>query len=222
MYCLPKSDNVMSCHCTKIYNFKDPLQSCDQSSFADLFSGLADGNYTLQIDFLDTAQFVSMVKDGSITFPNGLVLNENFTYIAKIVGTPLVFGGISYDCFQFTTLNYSAFSDSNCGGSCIEDIISGTNITIDKTNPKKPIINSTADGAEINRVFSTEYEATGGEVDFTLSELIGARLILIIKEIQPLKIAQRSLNSVDGKVTLTSVDVQPLETFYITYSKITP
>lgn len=72
----------------------------------------------------------------------------------------------------------------------------------------------------VERVFSTEYEATGGEVDFTLSELIGARLILIIKEIQPLKIAQRSLNSVDGKVTLTSVDVQPLETFYITYSKI--
>ncbi len=65
-----------------------------------------------------------------------------------------------------------------------------------------------------------QYEATtDGELTVTLTELISASIILIIKEIQPLKFSQYTFDKILGKITLTQA-LNQYETLYITYSKI--
>lgn len=97
----------MSC-CSKILNIIPKVGTCTDSMLALKYSAL-DGDYTFQIEFLNSAinKAVTVVGDGIASFETS-DLNEGFTYTGKLfdnegVLVPLVWDEISYDCIQFTT-----------------------------------------------------------------------------------------------------------------------
>ncbi len=101
----------MSCCCTNTYKFCQPVDSCTGNGFTDMFKALADGVYTVQLDFLDSViEYTINVASNVVTLNEGvtIILNERFTYTGKVINASgavvsLIFGGTSYDCFQFDT-----------------------------------------------------------------------------------------------------------------------
>lgn len=98
----------MSCCCTKVYKFCKPLRGCSASDFANLFKGLAEGTYSVQLDFLSGKQLRMVTVKDSIILVSGGDLNESYTYTGQVFDSggnvvPLVFETLSYDCFQFET-----------------------------------------------------------------------------------------------------------------------
>lgn len=101
---------LMSCCCTKIYKFCNKIDSCSDE-FGKLFADLASGNYTIELDFLNsTVQIPITVTSGVVDISplDQNKLNESYTYIGKVVDSSgvtvsLAKDAISYDCFQFET-----------------------------------------------------------------------------------------------------------------------
>jgi len=69
------------------------------------------------------------------------------------------------------------------------------------------------------QTLDTQYVAGGGETLVTLTELIGATIVQITKETQPLKPSEFSLNINTGGITLTTA-LSVYETLYIIYTKM--
>lgn len=144
----------MSCCCNKIYKFCKAVNGCNRDNFAALFAGVPDGNYTIQLDYLNSVVSIEMsISEGVVTFTYAVQLNENFTYTGQLLNesgevVPIVKEEVSYDCFQFTTAGYFAPVDTppEPGTQYIQDVIAGDNVSIDKTNPKKPVISATGTG----------------------------------------------------------------------------
>lgn len=95
----------MPCNCTKIYKFKEPVNACDAQSFLSMFKNLPDGNYTVQLDFLNGVQKVPIAVASNVV-TGTVALNESYTYVGKVIGTTLTFDSVEYDCFQFETKIY--------------------------------------------------------------------------------------------------------------------
>jgi len=75
-------------------------------TFADLFKTLPNGEYIVELDFLNGKQLRTItVADGVVT-TSGAALNENYIYTGKINNTTLTFDSVVYDCFQFETKLY--------------------------------------------------------------------------------------------------------------------
>jgi hypothetical protein len=139
----------MSCCCTKIYKFCKPVNGCNSESFAALFASVPDGSYMIQLDFLGSVQTIGItITGGVLAFTSSIGLNENFTYTGQLLNgsgvvVPLYFSTVAYDCFQFTTAGFTAQSgDAPPSLQYIQDVIEGDGISIDKTDPKNPIINA--------------------------------------------------------------------------------
>ena len=64
------------------------------------------------------------------------------------------------------------------------------------------------------------YEAIGGEIEITLTALIGGTIIWIMRGVQILSTTQFSFDITTGKITSLSPALEQYETLYITYSKI--
>ncbi|MEO7049878.1 MAG: hypothetical protein ABI091_31530 [Ferruginibacter sp.] len=99
----------MSCCCDKTYKFCKGVGTCNADDFKKMFTGLADGTYTVQLDFLDSKVNITItVATNVVTVADPFILNENYTYTGKVIkadGTTamLIEDTISYDCFEFTT-----------------------------------------------------------------------------------------------------------------------
>jgi hypothetical protein len=74
-----------------------------------MFTGLEDGNYTVQLNFLDSVIDVDIVVTGGVaTLTDPLNLNEKYTYVAKVFNAggfevTLYYNTVAYDCIQFNT-----------------------------------------------------------------------------------------------------------------------
>lgn len=99
----------MSCCCTNTYKFCSPVNTCDDDTFKSMFTGLADGNYKVQVHFLDSVIDIAItVAAGDVTLPDPLNLNEKYTYSAKVYNSAgaevvLYYNTVAYDCIQFNT-----------------------------------------------------------------------------------------------------------------------
>jgi hypothetical protein len=102
---------LMSCCCKKTYKFCYPINPCDKNSFANLFKGLLDGNYIVQLNYLDAILNIAITIVGSVVDATNLnlsSLNESYTYTGKVINNigevvPLTKDNVVYDCFQFAT-----------------------------------------------------------------------------------------------------------------------
>lgn len=102
----------MSCCCEKVYKFCTLVPSCNSDAFKELFKDLADGDYTVQLEFLGARLNIPItVASNVVTIePADLVkLNESFTYQGKVLNSegetvPLTFETVEYDCFEFSTI----------------------------------------------------------------------------------------------------------------------
>jgi hypothetical protein len=74
-----------------------------------MFSSLPDGNYSVELEFLNGRHLIGITKVGDdIETVGSVVLNENYTYTGRVldangVVVPLVVNTVSYSCFQFDT-----------------------------------------------------------------------------------------------------------------------
>lgn len=101
----------MSCCCVKILKFCTPISACDKYAFANLFKGLQDGTYTVELQYLDAIVSIPItVVSGNVdvTILNLTALNEIYTYTGLVrdsAGAVVKFtkASIEYDCFQFST-----------------------------------------------------------------------------------------------------------------------
>ena len=99
----------MSCNCQNVYKFQTPVNGCNTNGFKQMFAGLADGTYSVELEFLNGRHLVGITKLGSdIETVGSVVLNENYTYTGRVLDAsgnvvPLYFETVPYDCFQFDT-----------------------------------------------------------------------------------------------------------------------
>jgi hypothetical protein len=99
----------MSCCCEKVYRMCD-VPVCDGESLVLPVTIDAGGDYTLQLDFLDSmlTETASFIATNTATFSKDL-LNEKYTYTGRVVdaaGAVVNFtvDTVEYDCFEFTTI----------------------------------------------------------------------------------------------------------------------
>lgn len=89
------------------------MNGCNYDGFKEMFSSLADGTYSIELEFLNGKHLIGITKTGAtIETVGSVVLNENYTYTGQVLNSsgvvvPLVFETISYDCFQFETKNFT-------------------------------------------------------------------------------------------------------------------
>jgi hypothetical protein len=157
----------MSCCCTKIYKFCKPVNGCNSESFAALFAGVPDGSYTIQLDFLGSVQSIGItITGGVLAFTSSIGLNENFTYTGQLLNgsgvvVPLYFYSVAYDCFQFTTAGFTAQSgDAPPSLQYIKDVIAGSGVSIDKTDPKMPVISATGSTGGVSKIYVDNADQT--------------------------------------------------------------
>jgi len=99
----------MSCCCQKVYKFCNSVNGCNYEGFTEMFTSLPDGNYNVELEFLNGKHLIGITKSSeTIETVGSVVLNENYTYTGKVVDAsgsviPLVVDNVSYDCFQFET-----------------------------------------------------------------------------------------------------------------------
>lgn len=99
----------MSCCCEKVYQMcRVPV--CDGEDLVLPVIIPADGNYTMQLDFLDHVlqETAGFITTNAATFSKDL-LNENYTYTGRVIDSagntvPFTVAGVEYDCFEFTTI----------------------------------------------------------------------------------------------------------------------
>jgi hypothetical protein len=98
----------MNCCCTKVYRVCDVIQ-CDESDLVFPIPIPADGEYTLELDFLNDVirETVQLSAGNNATFSKRN-LNERFTYVGHVLnasGEKVTFtiDGQVYDCIEFTT-----------------------------------------------------------------------------------------------------------------------
>lgn len=98
----------MSCCCTNTFDLCD-LVPCDEGDLVLAGTIPADGEYTLELDFLGALVRTSaLLSQGDTpTFPKP-ELNEGYTYRGRVrdaAGRVVTFTVLatSYDCFTFTT-----------------------------------------------------------------------------------------------------------------------
>lgn len=98
----------MSCCCQKVYALCDTVV-CDEQDLVLPFTVDADGEYTLELNFLEAVlRKTALLSSGdSPTFDKD-GLNEAFTYVGRVLGPdgqPVSFtvDAVEYDCLQFTT-----------------------------------------------------------------------------------------------------------------------
>lgn len=98
----------MSCCCTRIYRLCD-LVICDGSDIVLPIPIPADGEYTLELDFLgDVIRKTATLSAGDNATFDSFDLNEQFTYTGQVRnsdGQTISFDvdGQTYDCVEFTT-----------------------------------------------------------------------------------------------------------------------
>ena len=81
--------------------------------------------------------------------------------------------------------------------------------------PSNPVI-----GKRYEVTLETQYIAGGGETSIILTELIGATIVQLNREIQPQRAGTYSLNINTGQITFNSDPLAETETIYIIYTKI--
>src|SRR6186997_1545089 len=98
----------MSCCCTRIYRLCD-LVICDGEDLVLPIPITADGEYTLELDFMQTVieKVATLTSGDNATFDKD-ELNEQFTYTGQVKnsdGETVSFEieGVTYDCIEFTT-----------------------------------------------------------------------------------------------------------------------
>lgn len=95
----------MSC-CNNIRKFNEFVTACTPQTFLDLFKDLADGTYSVRLNFLGALIIIPITVAASVVTGTVPALNENYTYTGKVLnaaGETIT----EYDCFEFkTTMNY--------------------------------------------------------------------------------------------------------------------
>lgn len=98
----------MSCCCTRVWRLCD-LVVCDADDLVLPIPIPADGEYTLELNFLDNIvrKTANLSSGDNATFDT-TGLNERFTYQGQVkdsTGQTLTFvvDAITYDCIEFTT-----------------------------------------------------------------------------------------------------------------------
>ena len=76
--------------------------------FQSLFTGLANGSYTVKLDFLNSTIDVPIVVSEGAVEANTVALNENYSYTGKVVTDEgvtisLTMDEATFECFQFQT-----------------------------------------------------------------------------------------------------------------------
>ncbi len=98
----------MSCCCKKTYLLCD-LVVCEEGDLVLPIPVTADGEYTLELDFLDSLlKIVSPLSAGDNFTFDKRGLNEQFTYVGRIKGpdgvvVSFTIDEVVYDCLEFTT-----------------------------------------------------------------------------------------------------------------------
>lgn len=99
----------MSCNCQNVYKFQTPVNGCNSAGFTSMFKSLEDGNYSVELEFLNGRHLVGITKIGNdIETVGSVVLNENYTYTGRVLNAagavvPIYVSTVAYDCFQFET-----------------------------------------------------------------------------------------------------------------------
>lgn len=99
---------AMSCCCTKTFDLCD-LVPCDDGDLVLAGTIPADGEYTLELDFLgDLVRKTAMLSLGNTPTFDKADLNENYAYRGRVRGpsgqvVSFTIDGQVYDCFSFTT-----------------------------------------------------------------------------------------------------------------------
>jgi hypothetical protein len=108
----------MSCCCQKVYKLCDVV-ICDADPLVLPVPIPADGQYTLELDFLgDVIRRTAMLSTGdNATFDKG-PLNERFTYQGRVLdpsGAVIKFTveEVEYDCIEFTTQRAHEWTSSS-------------------------------------------------------------------------------------------------------------
>lgn len=103
----------MSCCCTNIYRLCDQVV-CDDQDLVLPIPVPADGEYTLELDFLDSVvtKTASFTASDNATFDKE-GLNEAYTYTARLRDSagaivPFTVETVEYDCVEFTTKRLAA------------------------------------------------------------------------------------------------------------------
>lgn len=98
----------MSCCCKKVYRLCD-LVVCDDLDLVLPVPITVDGEYTLELDFLDDlVRKTAMLGNGDMATFDKVDLNERFTYVGRVVGpdgnvVKFTVDEVEYDCVEFTT-----------------------------------------------------------------------------------------------------------------------
>lgn len=85
-------------------------------------------------------------------------VRDSFKLLGDEVDDKIDKDGGNLNSGQISSLQNVLGINSGSGGSGIEDVIAGDNVSINKTNPKKPVISATA--APINFINQAEAEST--------------------------------------------------------------
>lgn len=108
----------MSCCCKKVYRLCDVVV-CDDLDLVLPVPISADGEYTLQLDFLgDVVTRTAQLSAGdNATFEKG-PLNERFTYVGHVVDptgqvVTFIIDEVEYDCVEFTTQRAHSWSNTS-------------------------------------------------------------------------------------------------------------
>lgn len=112
----------MSCCCTKTYKFCQKISGCSTDNIAFLFKGIPDGNYIIELDYLNSLVRIQMGVVGTTFTIVGPGLNESYIYTGKLFNidgqsVPFIVNTITYDCFQFQTIMVSGFAGDIDSGS---------------------------------------------------------------------------------------------------------
>jgi hypothetical protein len=199
----------MSCCCTKIYKFCKPVNGCNSESFAALFASVPDGSYIIQLDFLGSVQIIGItITGGVLDFTSSIGLNENFTYTGQLLNgsgvvVPLYFSTVAYDCFQFTTAGFTAQSgDAPPSLQYIQDVIAGSGVSIDKTDPKRPVISATGGTSGVAKSYVDNADQTlQSNIDSKVDKISGKSLIDESEIIRLASVTNQDLSVKVDKVT---------------------
>lgn len=112
----------MSCCCTRVYRLCD-IVVCDQEDIVLPIPVAADGEHTLELDFLgDVLRRTAQLSIGNnATFEKG-ELNERFTYTGRVLDpsgavVTFIIDEIEYDCIEFTTQRAQAWTNTSASSS---------------------------------------------------------------------------------------------------------
>lgn len=104
---------MSKCCCSNVYRICDVIV-CDANPLVLPVPIPSDGDYTLELDFLNSVvrKTATLSLGDNATFED-VPLNEQYTYTGRVMdaaGDPVTFeiDEIEYDCFQFSTKRIAA------------------------------------------------------------------------------------------------------------------